>query len=138
MVHTFDANTGSLASGIDVEEGEGRRFYIPLASQGGKQRKVAFSQEDPPQHVNGLTLQQGVLKEGKIVHPKRGGNNFATILFTGATQISGNIAEQVGDRDRLIRIDLGTTLTVRNHSKTFKLVYDYHGQLVVESPAVAA
>ncbi|MEI6058071.1 MAG: hypothetical protein WCQ60_03835 [bacterium] len=101
----------------------------------GKTRKVPFCRENPPRRINGFTLNHGVLVDGKIIAATTKNSNFATIRLLNTSYVSGQIIEEVGDKERLVRIDLGTTLNVRNHSRTFKLVYDRHGQLTAEEAA---
>ena len=138
MAHKFDASTGVLEHGIELAEGSAG-FHIPLRTRSKKIRQIPLCRENPPKNITGLTLQHGVLsREGKVVGVGKKNSNFAMIHLVNTSNVSGRIVEKIGDDgdEMLVQIDLGTTLTVQNHSRTFRLVYDRYGQLTAEEAGV--
>ena len=131
-MYTFDASTGELGHGTEISD-DNTGFHLVLEKKDGNTRKVPFCKTNPPRRINGLTLNHGVLSDGKIVAVNNKNSNFATIRLLNTSRVSGRIIEEVGDKERVVRIDLGTTLNIQNHSRAFRLVYDHHGQLIAET-----
>lgn len=117
--YTFDAETGELTDGIQLEKQLGVH-HVETEEHNREKKKVRACPQDPPKNFcpQKLRLHFGCLKKGHIAEPKR--PHAAVLLHVinshkiKARKDSAKHTVIHGDRTALVQISKGHGVTVHN------------------------
>lgn len=141
MLHTFEAHTGILAKGMELDE-----TGDSIVLQGRTPCKVNLSRDNRRPRTDGLTVVHAKIDESnRLVRDERGDEIIGHILITGGrAQCSPPPIRTIGntDSDKIIVVRPGTIVNVKNGTSSATLEFDRSGQLTVEkfsakAPAIA-